>query len=403
MPMSFFFAVVPGKQFDDPRRSPSLCFGMWLLSALALLFGIVLPANAQNCNVAKDLMFQGLERIKTGSNPEAENGLQLLKHAVAVCNSYGDAWYYRSVFERKLNQTARADYSLQKAKEWNSQALEQKLDPFALAAPSGTPPPARVHDKWALIVGISKFDDSNVPRLNYPSKDAQDFAAVLKDPNVGRFKADHVHTLVDQDATTHNIKTELNWLARNALPDDLVVIFVSTHGSPRELDSRDVNYIVTRDTKVKPQDELFATALGMVELTPVVRSRILARRTAILLDTCHSGAAASRKNQDVQESSVSSGTLDSIRQGEGRAIITSSQVGESSWEDDEDQNGYFTHYLVKALQQSKGLDPIQKVFDYVHDQVSRSVLAKYEVKQEPVLSVSDGKAEIVIGAVSGGG
>ena len=394
--------------FFNPVLAPVRKFEIRQVATLvrlfgALLLGSVLSASAQErCNLAKDLVFQGLERIKTGSNREAEDGLQLLKHALAVCNSDGDAWYYRSLFEKKLNRTAKADYSLEKAREWKSEAMEQKLDPFAVAAPEGTAPRGGVHEKWALVVGISKFEDSNVPRLNYPSKDAQDLAAVLKDPNVGRFKSDHVHILVDQTATTHNIKTELNWLARSAEPDDLVVIFVSTHGSPRELDSRDVNYIVTRDTKIKPQDELFATALGMVELTQVVRSRILARRTAILLDTCHSGAAASGKNRDVQESSVSSSTLDAIRQGAGRAIITSSQVGESSWEDDEDQNGYFTHFLVEALRKNKGLDPIQKVFDYVHDRVSRSVMTKYEVKQEPVLSVSDGKAEIVIGAPSGG-
>lgn len=394
--------------FFNPVLAPVRKFEIRQVATLvrlfgALLLGSVLSASAQErCNLAKDLVFQGLERIKTGSNREAEDGLQLLKHALAVCNSDGDAWYYRSLFEQKLNQSAKADYSLEKAREWKSEAMEQKLDPFAVAAPEGTAPRGGVHEKWALVVGISKFEDSNVPRLNYPSKDAQDLAAVLKDPNVGRFKSDHVHILVDQTATTHNIKTELNWLARSAEPDDLVVIFVSTHGSPRELDSRDVNYIVTRDTKIKPQDELFATALGMVELTQVVRSRILARRTAILLDTCHSGAAASGKNRDVQESSVSSSTLDAIRQGAGRAIITSSQVGESSWEDDEDQNGYFTHFLVEALRKNKGLDPIQKVFDYVHDRVSRSVMTKYEVKQEPVLSVSDGKAEIVIGAPSGG-
>ena len=394
--------------FFNPVLAPVRKFEIRQVATLvrlfgALLLGSVLSASAQErCNLAKDLVFQGLERIKTGSNREAEDGLQLLKHALAVCNSDGDAWYYRSLFEKKLNRSAKADYSLEKAREWKSEAMEQKLDPFAVAAPEGTAPRGGVHEKWALVVGISKFEDSNVPRLNYPSKDAQDLAAVLKDPNVGRFKSDHVHILVDQTATTHNIKTELNWLARSAEPDDLVVIFVSTHGSPRELDSRDVNYIVTRDTKIKPQDELFATALGMVELTQVVRSRILARRTAILLDTCHSGAAASGKNRDVQESSVSSSTLDAIRQGAGRAIITSSQVGESSWEDDEDQNGYFTHFLVEALRKNKGLDPNQKVFDYVHDRVSRSVMTKYEVKQEPVLSVSVGKAEIVIGAPSGG-
>jgi caspase domain-containing protein len=381
-----------------------LLIWMACLYAFASIFSA--PVQGQDrCGAGKDLMFQALERIRTSASAEAENGVQLLKDATDLCPTSGDAWYYRSLFERKLNRIPKADYALRKAQMFDSDALRDHMDPFTLAAPPGpsnrTSGPPR--QKWALVIGISKFEDPQVPRLNYPGKDAEDFASLLKDPNVGRFKAGNVHMLVDKYATTHNIKAELNWLARNAQADDLVVIFVSTHGSPRELDSRDVNYIVTSDTKIKPQDELFATALGMVELTQVVRSRILARRTAILLDTCHSGAAASAKSADLKESSVSSKTLDSIRQGAGRAIITSSQVGESSWEDDEDQNGYFTHYLVQALRQSKGRDPIQKIFTYVHDQVSQSVLAKYKVKQEPVLSRSDGDADIVIGAESSGG
>ncbi len=377
---------------------------MHLLCATVLLLVTAPPARAQErCGVAKDLMFQGLERIKTGSASEAEDGLQLLKHANAVCNNFGDAWYYRSLFERKLNQAAKADYSLTKARMWGSEAMDQKLDPFTLAAPTGEAPAGRVHDKWALLVGISKFTDKNVPRLNYPRKDAQDFAALLKDPEVGRFKPEHVHMLVDEDATTRRIKEELNWLARSAQPDDLVVIFVSSHGSPRELDSREVNYIVTRDTEIKPQDALFATALGMVELTQVVRSRIAARRTAILLDTCHSGAAAKGTAvEHIPEGSISKETMDSIRQGVGRAIISSSQEGEASYENDDAQNGYFTYYLMQALRQNKGLDPIQKVYGYVHDQVSKSVQTKFKVSQNPVLSHSASDADIVIGEVAGG-
>ena len=369
-----------------------------------LLFTPVSSRAQERCGAARDLMFQALERVSTGANNEIDNGLQLLKRAIALCTTLGDAWYYRSLFERKLN-SGKADYALSKATLLGSEAMDEHLDPFHLAASpgghQGKGAGGAPRQKWALVIGISKFTDAHVPQLAYAGKDAQDFAAVLQDPQVGRFQPDHVHTLLNAEATTRKIKSELNWLARNAQADDLVVIFVATHGSPREFDSRDVNYIVTSDTAIKPQDELFATALGMVELTQVVRSRILALRTVIFLDTCHSGAAT--KAAGVVESSVATGTLDSIRQGVGRAIITSSGAGESSYENSDAQNGYFTFYLLQALRQSKGMDSIQKLYSYVHDQVSGSVETKYKLHQNPVLSQSEGNDQIVIGAATQGG
>jgi hypothetical protein len=63
------------------------------------------PCFAQErCGLAKDFTVQALEQIKTGSTNEVEDGLQLLKHANEQCASLGDAWYYRSLFEHKLNQ-----------------------------------------------------------------------------------------------------------------------------------------------------------------------------------------------------------------------------------------------------------------------------------------------------------
>jgi hypothetical protein len=41
-----------------------------------------------------------------------------------VCASFGDAWYYRSLFERKLGQVPKANYSLDKAKLFGSQAMD---------------------------------------------------------------------------------------------------------------------------------------------------------------------------------------------------------------------------------------------------------------------------------------
>jgi len=165
-----------------------------------------------------------------------------------------------------------------------------------------------------------------------------------------------------------------------------------------------VNYIVTNDTEIRPRDDLFATALPIVEVTQVVRSRIRARRTLVLLDTCHSGAAtagAQRLTEDVGESSVSSETLDAIRQGFGRAVIASSQAGQKSFENDEAKNGYFTYYLLQAMKKRKGQDSIDKVYvyAYVADGVSKGVAAKFQMQQTPVLSQSEQGAEIVLGMV----
>jgi Caspase domain len=371
----------------------------------ALLVFFVATVNAQErCGVAQDFMVQALERVKTGSASEVGDGLQLLKHANEVCTSLGDAWYYRSLFERKLNQIPKAEYSLKNAQKYGSEAMQQGIDPFSIStekpAPPSHLPPGAVRTKWALVIGISQFTDKRVPRLNYPAKDAQDFADLLKSPEVGRFPAQNVKVLVNGDATTRQIKAAFNWLARSAGPDDLVVVFISSHGSPREMDTRNVNYIVTNDTQIRPQDDLFATALPMVEVTQMVRSRILARRTVVFLDTCHSGAAASQRlPEDVGESAVSSETLDSIRQGSGRAVIASSQVGEQSFEDDDARNGYFTYYLMQALKKSKGQDSIDKIYTYVHDQVSKSVSTKFKMQQNPVLSQSEHGTDIILGAI----
>jgi len=403
------------KPFARSQASKCLLSQAGQIGPRAILFVLVFfvlasTVSAQGrCGVGKDFMVQALERVKSGSNDEVENGLQLLKHAVEVCANLGDAWYYRSLFERKLNQTAKADYALRNAQKYHSDAMDEGIDPFSIAtdkpAPPSDLPTGVVRRKWALVIGISRFADQKIPQLDYPAKDAQDFAALLKDPQIGRFHPENVRILLNADATTKQIKAGLNWLARNAQPDDLVVVFIASHGSPREMDTRNVNYIVTNDTEIQSQDQLFATALAMVEVTEVIRSRIQARRALILLDTCHSGAAAGgagarglRLSPDIGVSSVSAETLDVIRQGFGRAIITSSQAGQQSYEGADVKNGYFTYYLVQALRKSKGQDSIDKIYAYVRDQVSSSVLAKFKALQTPVLSQSDRGAEIILGA-----
>jgi uncharacterized caspase-like protein len=379
-------------------------------------------AQGERCGVSKDFEVQALEQIKTGAASEVEDGLQLLKHATEVCASFGDAWYYRSLFERKLGQVPKANYSLDKARLFGSPAMDDGANPFVLAAPArpGETQFPAIRNKWALVVGISQFSDARLS-LQYTTKDARDFAAALTDPKVGRFAAANVHVLGETEVSTRRFKEELNWLARSAQEDDLVVIFVATHGTSRKDDNADVNYIVTSDTDLTSQDSLFGSALAMVELSDIVRTRIKARRTVILLDTCHSGGAMAASKERatglaLADFAPSSEVLDRIRQGVGRAILTSSQEEQFSYEGAPFQNGYFTHFLLEALRQNNGMNTVQQDYDYVKDQLPRAVAARIQVSrgvhlksdspaaasqpatQIPALSSSELGGNIVLGA-----
>ena len=395
------------------------------------------PAHAQDerCGAGKDMIVQALERVTPSSSDDTyEDALELLKHAVSTCAELGDAWYYRSLVEQRLGHTQLAEYSLGKARMFSSEALSENLNPFVLATPpargralpanapsqpgSSAAPAAAgpIQQKWALVVGISRFADRAVPQLNYTTADARSFATELTDPSIGRFPADNVHVLTDDQATTKNIKEQLNWIARHAQPNDLVVIYVATHGSPRSLDVANVNYIVTYDTEIKSvdspdEDALYATALPMVELANAVATRMKALRTAVILDTCYSGGAVTNESKmmgkGLANASLSQDTLDRISQGTGRIVIAAARSDEESLESPELRHGYFTYFLLQAIKANNGLTPLAQVFNTVAQQVSDRVAADGKkdgetLGQHPVMSRSSDQADFALGITAGG-
>jgi metacaspase-1 len=413
-------------------------------AGLALAACTALPAQDDRCGAGHDLVVRALERVTPSSSDDAfEDSLQLLKHAVQVCGELGDAWYYRSLVEQRLGHTALAQYAQGKAREFGSEALQQELNPFVLAtpappphaapaatprggtarpAPLGTAPPAPaagpVQQKWALVIGISRFGDRAVPSLHFSTADANAFATELKDPAVGRFPTDNVHVLLDDQATTRNIREQLNWIARHAQPNDLVVIYVATHGSPHGLDTvGGASYIITYDTEIddadKPnEDALYATALPMVDLANAVATRMKAMRTAVILDTCFSGSAAGHGAQmmgaGVANAAPSQAMLDRMSQGTGRIVLAASASGEESLESPQLEHGYFTYFLLQSLKTSGGLTPLSQVYSSVAQQVEQRVKAdglrdQQLLEQHPVMSRSSEDADFALGVTAAGG
>jgi len=244
-----------------------------------------------------------------------------------------------------------------------------------------------IDDKWALVVGVSKFENSGID-LKYPAKDAKDFRDYLI--NEANFRPDHVKLLVNEEATKERVLTELGdkWLPKRAHPNDLVVVYLSTHGSPSSLDGEGVNYLVMHNTD--PQ-RLYATGLAVQDLAFALKSRVHAKRSVLIMDACHSGAADAAKGLK-RDGNVN---LEAFPIGTGQMVICSSKPDQVSWESKRYDNGVFTAQLLKALR-ANSKNSLGDAFKTMQDNVESEVLKDRGHVQTPVLKTRWQGRELIL-------
>lgn len=148
-----------------------------------------------------------------------------------------------------------------KVKEWeklSSKILERAKILSALPKKDSLPP-GPIKNRYAIVVGVGQFK-SGINPLQYAVRDATSFYNFLIDPRRGGFKKEEVLFLTNQDATRSNILNALNKIDRLAEEDDLVVLYISSHGTPP--DKFGGVHIVTYDTEVKPREKVWQTSLN---------------------------------------------------------------------------------------------------------------------------------------------
>ncbi len=334
-----------------------------------------------------------------------EQLLAVLELRSGSCPTVADLWAYRSVVERALKRPPRdVAYSVGKARELGAPNPETLSDVLTAgpAAAATFDPRAPVREKWAVVVGVGTFKDSRVRALNLATKDARDLTAAITNPDVGRFRRENVRTLVDDEATLSNIRKAIGWVRERVDPNDLVLLFFASHGSPREVDPNGVSYILTNDTDTSDGASLYGTSLQMIDLVENVSRDIRASRVVLVLDTCYSGAATISHHRGLKivrdPGSTYSVALKKLMTAPGRAVVASSQADEQSMESPRFQNGYFTHFLLEALSQPAGQGTLDGLFTYVREHVSTTVRSELGREQNPVLSWGPRADEIVLSA-----
>jgi caspase domain-containing protein/glucodextranase-like protein len=262
-------------------------------------------------------------------------------------------------------------------------ATRQEMRTIVYARPPLTPaaPAPVARDRWAVVVGVGRYDNADVPPLRFPVRDAEAVAEVLIER--AGFKKDNVLLITDRTErkpTLRNLKWAFGtFLARSAKKDDLVLIYFAGHGAP-EIDPRGIEsdgfakYLVPSDAD--PND-LYATGLPMDELQTIF-DRIEAERIIVFLDACYSGAAGGRTfaSKRTRAAKVDDIFLERLTRSSGRAIITAARASEVSVELPELGHGVFTHYLIQGLRGTADLDrdgiiSLQELYQYLEQEVSR--------------------------------
>jgi Caspase domain len=217
--------------------------------------------------------------------------------------------------------------------------------------PTTHAPEKRAGRLFAVVIGISHYSksDGQINDLQFADRDATSMLEFLKSPAGGGVADQDALLLLNGDATTETIRHALFSFLTKPQEQDTVVIYIAGHGAPDPLDPRNL-YLITADSK---PDDMGGTAFPMWQLQDVFERVLKAKRVLTFADTCHSygfsgaraGTGAKRANNLVNQ------YLQRYASKGQRAVITASDISESSFEDAKwgEGHGVFTYFLLRGL------------------------------------------------------
>jgi EAL domain-containing protein (putative c-di-GMP-specific phosphodiesterase class I) len=192
--------------------------------------------------------------------------------------------------------------------------------------------------KVALLIGISEYEPGLNP-LPAAVKDIEALWRVLQDPEMGGF--DEVKMLANPEP--HEMQLEIETLFADRTKDDLVLLFFSGHGIK---DDAGRLYFASRSTRKSRKGDLVRATAVPTSFVHDMMSNSRAKRQAVILDCCFSGAF----DPSLQAKDDGSFDLQGQLGAEGRVVLASSSSTQYSFEQKGSDLSIYTQYLVEGIE-----------------------------------------------------
>lgn len=213
----------------------------------------------------------------------------------------------------------------------------------------------QIDNNWGLIVGVDRFDDANIPPLEFAVSDARKVHEAFTDRLFPDKNVFFHHTEGDLKPTKEAVLSSLEKINDSANKDSFVFLYVSTHGFNFE-DEEDTSqvYFVTEDATL---EDIEQSMLTLNQLAGALKDK---RGALIIFDACRNDPRKKViKVSDTRSLSTDAGELfervySQVAGFSRLEIVFPCSRGEVSREDREIGGGVFTHFFLAAMNDPQG-------------------------------------------------
>lgn len=236
-------------------------------------------------------------------------------------------------------------------------------------------PPIILNNTYAVVVGISDYQDPAIPDLRFADKDSEAFANYLRSNAGGKLDNDHLKVLINKEATMAQFATALDWLWEVCKENDRAIIYFSGHGDVEKKSLTQPGFLLCWDAPARVYMAGGAFALPMLQEVVSTLSIQNKAKVIVITDACRSGTLA---GSSVGGSQATAANL--AKQFGNEIKIMSCQPNEYSIEGEQwgGGRGAFSFHLLDALygladNNKDHWVTLQEVGRYLEDHVTNEV------------------------------
>lgn len=235
--------------------------------------------------------------------------------------------------------------------------------------------------KYAIVIGISDYQNPSIPDLKYADRDAKIFSEYLADPHGGGLEQHNIKLLLNEQATAGNVIMAMYGMLEDTKEGDLLIFYFSGHG---DLETKTINqpgFLLCWDAP--PSVYFSGGTFGLVYLQEIVSSLSINNKANVLMitDACRAGKLAG--------STIGGNQLTSMnlaKQYANEMKLLSCQPNELSLEGQKwgGGRGVFSYFLIRGL---KGLADrnsdhkvsLSEIERYLEDEISQAVSPQHQL------------------------
>jgi hypothetical protein len=192
---------------------------------------------------------------------------------------------------------------------------------------------------YGIVIGISSYENTAIPQLQFADKDANLFYSYLIGKNIPK---ENLKLLLNKDASISAIYEAMDWLKKQCSEGDVAYIYFSGHGDLETKEQKSLGYLLAYNS---PSNNYKNNAISLENLNADANTLTLEKKVKVIIitDACHSGKLAGdffKGKNYVNEQ------LQMVLNNEVR--LTSCDVDQEAAEGQQwgDGRGVFSYYLV---------------------------------------------------------